>query len=297
MQKQPAQSAPKYYVLYQLQAGKGTTCDDIKMLDTVLHPDPVYIDLRQMKSYATFFAGIAPQDIVVICGGDGTLNRFINDTAALNVPNEILYFPIGTGNDYARDRGFAKWSHPFATGADLQRLPTVQVQGKCYRFLNAVGYGIDGYCCVRGEALRHRRAPNYTAIAIGGLLGAFRPCDVTVTVDGETHHYRKAYLAPTLWGRYYGGGMLPAPAQRRDGPAGTLSVMVMHGAGRLRTLCMFPGIFTGRHVRHKRHVHVHTGHVITVAFARPMPLQIDGEVLENVTQYTAYSPTAWEKRT
>ncbi len=44
-------------------------------------------------------------DYIVLCGGDGTLNRFVNDTENTNMGNEILYFPSGSGNDFARDLG------------------------------------------------------------------------------------------------------------------------------------------------------------------------------------------------
>ena len=36
----------------------------------------------------------------------------------------------------------------------LRDLPTVTVNGKHWRFLNGIGYGIDGYCCEVGDALR-----------------------------------------------------------------------------------------------------------------------------------------------
>ena len=79
--------------------------------------------------------------------------------------------------------------------------------------------------------------------------------------------------------------MIPAPEQDRT--AGKLSVMLFHGAGRLRTLCVFPGIFRGEHVKHTKMVALHTGKEITVEFDRPTPLQIDGETILDVTKYTA----------
>ena len=88
-----------------------------------------------------------------------------------------------------------------------------------------------------------------------------------------------------MHGRFYGGGMLPAPQQDRN--SGKVSVMLFHGAGRLRTLCAFPGIFKGTHVKHKKLVAIYTGNKITVEFDRPTPLQIDGETIPDVTAYTA----------
>ena len=53
--------------------------------------------------YKSFFSKLSSDDKVIIAGGDGTLNRFINDTEGIKFENEILYYPIGTGNDFAHD--------------------------------------------------------------------------------------------------------------------------------------------------------------------------------------------------
>ena len=89
-------------------------------------------------------------------------------------------------------------------------------------------------------------------------------------------------------GRYYGGGMIATPAQDRLGKERLLSLLVFHGSGKIRTLAIFPSIFKGKHVDHKKVVEVKTGHRITVTFDRPVALQIDGETVLNVTTYTAY---------
>lgn len=46
-------------------------------------------------------------------------------------------------------------------------------------------------------------------------------------------------------GRFYGGGMMTAPQQDRNNPEEKLSVVVMHGSGKLKTLMVFPSIFKG----------------------------------------------------
>lgn len=89
-----------------------------------------------------------------------------------------------------------------------------------------------------------------------------------------------------MHGRFYGGGMMTAPAQMRNNPDGTLSVVVMHGSGKLKTLMVFPSIFKGEHISHTEMVEVITGKDITVRFDRPTALQIDGETIKNVTEYS-----------
>ena len=37
-----------------------------------------------------------------------------------------------------------------------------------------------------------------------------------MTVDGKTEKFRNVWLAPTMFGRFYGGGMIPTPEQNRE---------------------------------------------------------------------------------
>ena len=261
------------------------------LLEVYIDDDVTFIDITRIKSYPAFINGLDADDYLIIAGGDGTLNRFVNDTAGIAIQQEILYFPTGTGNDFACDLRRSAYTNPFSINKYLEHLPTVEVKGKAYRFINAVGFGIDGYCCQVGDELRKLpdKKVNYTSIAIKGLLGQFNPRNAKVTVDGIEHTYNKVWIAPTLNGRYYGGGMMAAPKQDRLSKDHTLSLMVFHGAGRLRTLCIFPGIFKGTHVKHKKQVEILTGHKIKVEFDKPTPLQVDGETIQNVLSYTTFS--------
>ncbi len=275
----------KGYVIYNPLAGNGKAKEDAQLLQVVLEEELEYYDMTRITNYAAFIGGIVQEDYLVIVGGDGTLNRFVNATDGLEITQEILYYPAGTGNDFAKDLGVGENPRPITEY--LKELPSVEVQGKRYRFINGVGFGIDGYCCQVGDALRKipGKKVNYTGIAIKGLLMHFAPRNATVTVDGKEYTYKKVWIAPTMHGRFYGGGMIPTPKQDRS--SGKLSVMLFHGAGRLRTLCVFPSIFKGEHIKHTKMVAVHTGKEITVEFDRPTPLQIDGETILGVTKYTA----------
>lgn len=277
----------KGYVIYNPLAGDGKAEENAGLLPIVLDADLEFYDMTRITNYAAFISGMKTEDFLVIVGGDGTLNRFVNDTNALNIPQEIVYFSTGSGNDFARELGAN--GNPVAVTRYLKNLPIVEVKGKHYRFINAVGFGVDGYCCQVGDVRKKipGKKVNYTAIAIKGLMFRFAPRNATVTVDGQTYTYEKVWIAPTMHGKYYGGGMIPAPEQDRF--SGELSLILFHGAGRLRTLCVFPRIFKGEHVKRANMVAVHTGHEITVEFDQPTPLQIDGETILDVTKYTARS--------
>ena len=277
----------KGYVIYNPLAGNGEAKEDAQLLQMILEEELEYYDITRITNYTAFIGGMEREDYLVIVGGDGTLNRFVNDTAGLQIEQEILYLPTGTGNDFARDTGAG--ANPRRITQYLKYLPSVEVKGKQYRFINGVGFGLDGYCCQVGDERREAsdQKVSYIGIAIKGLLFHFPPRNAKVIVDRKMYAYKKVWIAPTMHGRFYGGGMMPAPQQDRT--CGELSVMLFHGAGRLRTLCAFPGIFKGTHTKHKKLVAIHTGHEITVEFDRPTSLQIDGETILNVTGYTARS--------
>ncbi|MGM9650576.1 MAG: diacylglycerol/lipid kinase family protein [Faecousia sp.] len=280
----------KAYVFYNPLAGNGQCRQDVHKLKDILTDKTVFCDMTKSETYEKELFSLAPDDYLVLCGGDGTLNRFINLTQEISLKNDILYCPLGSGNDFALDMGHTYGGKPFSIKAQLENLPSVTVQGKTYRFLNGVGYGIDGYCCQEGDRLRQSaegKTINYTAIAIKGLLFHYKPTAAKVTVDGVCHSYQKVWLAPTMHGRYYGGGMNPAPGQKRN--SGTLSVMVMHDSSKLKTLMVFPSIFKGEHVKHTKVVDVFSGREIQVEFDRPTALQIDGETILGVTSYTAHA--------
>ncbi len=244
-------------------------------------------NLLERKSYPEIFSSLPEEDAVILCGGDGTLNRFINETDGFDIRQQVYVYAAGSGNDFLRDVDQADDRGLLALDKYLKDLPSVTVNGKTCRFLNGVGYGIDGYCCEVGDQLRKTsdKPVNYAGIAIKGVLFHFKPVTATVTVDGKTEVFPKCWLAPTMNGRCYGGGMIPTPAQNRLDPEHKVSVLVWYGSGRLKTLTVFPKIFKGEHLKYSKICRVMTGHHVKVAFDRPCALQIDGETVLNVTEY------------
>ncbi len=282
------------YVIYNPFAGNGNCRSDAEAL-TAAYDDVLLFDITKIRNYKVFFGNMEPDAEVILCGGDGTLHRFVNNMNGIPLRNKVFVFALGSGNDFVHDLGHEKNDEPdFCINRYLERLPTVKVNGDESLFLNGIGFGIDGYCCEAVDQLKakmrqnQKNAPiNCTKIAAKGLLFHFKPRNAVVTVDGKRYTYKKVWIAPTMNGRYYGGGMMPTPGQNRLKEDGSLSLMVLHGAGRLKTLLMFPSIFKGEHIKYQKYVSIHEGKQITVEFDCPAPLQIDGETVLNVRKYEA----------
>ncbi|MBQ0165764.1 MAG: hypothetical protein KBT02_01490 [Treponema sp.] len=246
--------------------------------------------VMSLKDAKAFFEPLSQEDEIVLCGGDGTMFHFLNDVYDLHPTQKMFYYAAGSGNDFAHDCEEAEkyMDKLIPLNKYLEKLPVVTVNGKKSYFINGIGFGIDGYCCEVGDKIRAESDDpvNYAGIAIKGLLGKFKPSNAKITVDGVTKSYKKVWLAPTMVGRYYGGGMKVAPAQDRFNAERTVSSVVWFGSGKLSTLMKFPKIFTGEHVKFTKCIEVRTGHEVTVEFDKPQALQIDGETVSNVTSYS-----------
>lgn len=273
------------YVLYNPIANNNTGERTVREYLKDVVSDVEYIDITTVE-LCDWIMGRGADDSVILAGGDGTINRFVNALGDNEPPCAIDYAPTGSGNDFAKDIGSG--DKLIRLNGYIKNLPKVTVNGNTYKFINGIGYGIDGYCCEVGdEQKKHSTKPvNYASIAIKGLLFHFKRPNATVTANGETHTYKKVWLAPTMKGRFYGGGMMISPAQDRNAEDGKLSLVVLHGSGKLKTLMIFPSIFKGEHIKHKKIVEVFSGHEFTVKFDRPTALQVDGETVLGVTEYS-----------
>ncbi len=280
----------KNLVLFNPLSANGNGEREVKKIKKYVSEEIELVDMTKIESYSDFFASLDDDDKLYICGGDGTLNRIINDCEDKFPENDIYFFGIGTGNDFLLDRGFKTPCPPLKINDCLKDLPTVDVKGKTYYFLNNVAFGIDGWVCGVAEEEKKKNPKiksNYTIIALRGLLGQFSPRNATVTVDNnEPIHLERVWMSPTMNGKYFGGGMKVTPMQDRLNKDRTLTYMACHNSNRLQITTGFISIFGGHHVNNPTAKFL-TGHEITVEFDKPMTLNIDGEPIYDVLKYTA----------
>lgn len=276
------------YLLFNPLANNSKGEQDARMWASDNNAKCEFKSLLEISDMKAFFDGLGEDDDVILTGGDGTLNRFANDVYGYEFKNPVYYVKCGSGNDFYRDNEkYAKDGRidlrPF-----LKDLPLVTVNGIQRRFLNGIGYGIDGETCRIGDIQRATsdKPVSYSKIAIRLLLGSYKLKKATVTVDGRTSKFENVWMASTMKGRFYGGGMMVSPAQDRFNKEGAVSVVALYKKSRLITLMRFPSLNKGEHVNKKDWVTVQTGKKVTVSFDQPCALQIDGDVIENVLTYS-----------
>lgn len=281
----------EYAILYNPYSCGGNGLKLAKEIETLMGKYTyLYHDLTKIDSMDNFLESLPETTNVILTGGDGSLNGFVNNIESFH-NKDIYFYASGSGNDFARDIGFKKQTKPIIINDYIKNLPTAVINGKTYKFLNCIGSGMDGYCC--GEVERQReisqKRGNYLIAAIKGLLYAYKPCTVYVNADGKEYTFKNTWLVPTMNGKFFGGGFMAAPKQNRANPERTLSLVAMHSRNFFKIVIAFLLIMKGKHTKMKSMIKVIEGHEFSVKLDRSATLQIDGETIKDVSEYTVSS--------
>ncbi len=228
---------------------------------------------------------------IVVVGGDGTLNEVINGITDFD---QILlgYIPSGSSNDLARSLRIPK--DPLKALENILQ-PTrfeyldygiihfPESQKEPRKFCCSSGIGYDAEVCVEVQASPLKKRLNrfgagkliYLAIALKQLM-SLKSMDVTIQVDGvRKDTYKKVLLVSNMIHKYEGGGLKMAPAA--DPTDGKLSVCLVHGLSRLKSLILLPTLVFGKHVNFKGIEAFHC-HSIEINASRDVAVHTDGEV-------------------
>ena len=278
----------KRYIIYNPAAGNQTCMDEVEILE-IVYDNTIAIDINKISNYRVFLSGLDKTDTLILCGGDGTLNRFVNDTRGIEIHNDLYFYAVGCGNDFVKDLGREKGDEPdFKINQYIRHLPRVTVNGKEKLFVNNVSFGISCSCYERRRerilsGKKDGRLRNI-GTAISELLSR-KPMDAEITVDGQQHHLTKVWQISVMNGRYECGGMLSAPDRNRLEEKEEPSVMLLHGVGKLGALKGYLSMCRGKHPKTRKGMEIWKGSDIRIKPEVPVFLQMDGDMAADVTEY------------
>lgn len=229
--------------------------------------------------------------VIIVIGGDGTLHEVINGIVGLeNI--HVGFIPAGSGNDFMRGYGVPREPlSAFRFALDrLNEHPTFVDTGEIFDetrkrtfFINNMGAGFDAL--ITKEVNKSRLKGLLNKISLGQLIYAYfvikklfsyKPSNVSVTVDGVTHHFENTWFVTVANQPYYGGGMKISPhASAIDG---LLNVTILQGLSRLKFLLLFITVFWGGHERFKEVVNL-IGKDISIKSQTLFYVHADGEYI------------------
>lgn len=239
-------------------------------------------------NYKKFFSELSPNDDVVIIGGDMSINHFIRKIQGYKVSNNVYVRAFGYGSDFVNDIN-ASMSDDVLLNPYINDLPMTTIKNHHRPFINGVGFGLDGYCCASADYIKAKSpaaSVNYTSIALKGLLFKFKPVHATVEIDDQKYEFDNVWLASTMKGRYFGGGMKIAPEQNRQ-TDDHLTVIIYTVKSRIKALLSFPDVFKGTHINNTDIVKIYTGKKVHMKFSRVGDAEVDGDTVKNIDEYWA----------
>lgn len=148
-------------------------------------------------------------DLVIVGGGDGTLNGVVDSLVEMSLPLGIL--PFGTANDLARTLkiplAVPQACRVIAEGT-LKYIDLGWVNGKHFFNVASLGLSVDITEKLSKGAKRRWGILAYGLTAIQ-VISQTHPFHAQITINGETFEVKTIQIAVGN-GRFYGGGMAVA---------------------------------------------------------------------------------------
>lgn len=228
-------------------------------------------------------------DLVIVGGGDGTLNAAIDGIVKTNLPLGIL--PLGTANDLARTlnipTNLREACQVIAAGHQDQ-IDLGWVNGK--HFFNVASLGLSVQIAQKLDKASKRRW-GILAYAITALkvLSKARPFSAEIRLDGGEPISFKTVQIAVGNGRYYGGGMTVAQNATIDDHR--LDMYSLNIKYWWQMLSILPAMRSGQHTSSQfvthfccREVEVHIG--------REREINTDGEITTKTPAHFRVIPDA-----
>ena len=247
------------------------------------HVEEAEEHLRSLGAHVESIASQSPDDLtrlaaegsrggcdrVVVCGGDGTLNRAVRDFDLAGVPLALL--PLGSGDDFAKvcsiPRNLRAACEVAVRGA-IREVDVAHANG--IRYLGVAGLGFDSEVArYANENAKFLRGSAVYLYAILRVLPRFTPHRVRINDRDD-----EIMFATVGNSRQYGGGIRIVPAAEIDD--GQLDFCIVHRTSRFQLLKTLPLAYSGAHVK-KRFVECGRGRDFHFESETPLDVYADGE--------------------
>lgn len=229
--------------------------------------------------------------LVVALGGDGMINEVVNGLfrEAANLMEGVVlgFLPLGTSIDSCKTLGIPK-KLPLAVQTlneaevrlvDVGKVVTSQLGGapEVRYFLNVADFGSGGAIADRVNRTTKQFGPQLSCLwGILSTMISFENPTITFSIDGggeQTAIINDFILAN---GRYFGGGLKPAPDAQMDD--GLFDIVTLGDIGFVECLINLPRLKKGTHLTHKKARFYRGNRVVARANKRVM-IEADGEVV------------------
>jgi diacylglycerol kinase family enzyme len=215
---------------------------------------------------------------IILLGGDGTIHHLTNQLVNYPKSPTIYVKKNGSGNDFLRT---LKLQHK-----NPQFIMHCRTDEEEHYFINGTGIGVDGLVIDYVDKSKNKTKLSYFLASLHAMIN-FVPEPLTLELDGEIHHFKKAYTLMINNGMYVGGGMKMTRKARIDDEY--LDVLVVHKIPKIFLILIFSLVYLGLHTKFKSYVFYKKAKHIKGTFTTPQFGQSDGEIFRDITSIEVYS--------
>ncbi|WP_183095090.1 YegS/Rv2252/BmrU family lipid kinase [Nocardioides stalactiti] len=226
-------------------------------------------------------ASIEGADLVIVCGGDGTVREVCAELAGTGIPVGIV--PAGTGNLLARNLDiplFIRAAIDIALNGQDRAIDMVKVTGDNLddsHFLVMAGMGFDA-AIMEGVNEEIKKKVGWLAYVLSALKSLMFPTmRLEVSIDGGefTKHRARTCVVGNV-GSLQGGMVLIPDAAIDDGQ---LDVVLLYPRRFLSWIPLFVRVLSRREEKAGDSVARFTGRSVTVRASQEVPRQLDGDLI------------------
>jgi diacylglycerol kinase (ATP) len=235
--------------------------------------------LSEFPGHLAQVAGEAADSLLVVVGGDGTVNEVVNGVAGTGA--EIAVLSSGTGEDFGRTHGIPeRFEDAVRTvlEGETRKIDVGRVQleaGETRFFANVASAGMSGAVARRANAMSKALGGRVTFFyALMREFVAWQNTTVAVELDDGTRREGRLHDVIVANGRFHGGGMKLAPNAAQDD--GVFDVVTIGDVDKLDFLTTAPKLYSGRYLAHPK-VELLRSSTVVISAAEPLPLEVDGE--------------------
>ena len=204
--------------LYNTQSGKGKVARNVEAICTVFRAYGYEITPQLIDFGANPFDGNAAIDLMVVAGGDGTVNYVVNAMKGKGLDIPVGVVPSGTANDFARALGMSceplEAARQIASGS-IDRVDVGCVNGLW--FVNIFSFGIFTTTSQRTPDKRKHRIGKLAYIIEGVKeFRSMHAVPLEIEADGERFDLR-SLMVLIFNGETAGGFHLARRSSIKDG--------------------------------------------------------------------------------
>lgn len=220
------------------------------------------------------------EKIVIICGGDGSLNELVNVAYGKNMTLGLI--PTGTGNDFAKNFDYESFTLNSLLNFKTKKIDLIKVND--FYSINVTSLGFDTQVLKRAYDYLDKN-PKLGKKAYGlAVLKSLNKINCEnlelklELVDGSNFEIKGNYLISALCnGGFYGSGFNPAPEAKIDD--GVLNLLLADKIPFIRFVPLIKKYKEGRHKESKyiNEILVKSG---TIKSKNKFIANADGEIFE-----------------